>query len=191
MKISPRKTAKKPFFIAAGVLALIVIATLTYVFAFNGSILGWNNHNASPKSGSSTNLDKPTDGQVQAGSDIKKENLDKANGDSDTPPAPVTQPGSDKKSVEIIITAANQNNNVLQIRTQIATVTSTGKCTLTLSKAEQTVTKTADIQPLASTSACKGFDIPVSELSLGSWQATLTYENDSLIGSASKVITIK
>ena len=186
MKIQSKKMSKTPLIIAAALIALLAVAALTYVYAFNGSILGWSNHKTSSndKPSTNTNLDKPTDEQIKAGNDIKNEN-------TDTSPAPLPQPGSDKQSVEVIITTPNQNAGTLQVHTQISTVVNTGQCTLTLSRTGQKVTKTADVQALASTSTCKGFDIPVSELSTGSWQATLIYENDSLTGTASKLITIQ
>jgi len=189
MKITSKKSSKKPILITAVLVLLVAGAAATYVYAFNGSILGWNNHNTSDKP--STNLDKPTDEQIKSGNDIKNNNATKPNGTTDTPPVPAEQPGSSKKSVEVIITAANQNNDLLQIRAQISTVTNTGQCTLNLTKSGNTITKTTGAQALANTSTCKGFDIPVSELSPGSWRATLTYENDTLMGTASKTIPIQ
>ncbi|MDB5165275.1 MAG: exported protein of unknown function [Candidatus Saccharibacteria bacterium] len=166
-------------------MAMLVVAAATYVYVFDGDILGWNNHTATTQNDKpSTNLDKPTDEQIEAGNDIKEESIG-------TKSDPVSQPGSGKQSVEVIITAANQNSGMLQVRAQISGVVSIGQCILTMSKAGQTVTKTADTQGLASTSTCKGFDIPVSELSTGSWNANLTYENDTLSGTTSRVITIQ
>lgn len=185
MKIQSKKMSKTPLVITAALIALLAVAALTYVYAFNGSILGWSNHKTSSNDNPSTSLDKPTDEQIEAGSNIKE------NGGTDKPPGPVSQPGSSKQNIEVFITAANQNGDTLQIRTQISAVVSTGQCTITLSNTGQVITKTADVQALASTSTCKGFDIPVSELSTGSWQATLIYENDSLTGTASQVITIQ
>ena len=183
--------SRKLFVIAAILIALLTVSVLTCVYVFNGNLLGWNNHNTPSHDKTSANLDKPTDEQVKAGNDIKKQSVDKAGGSTHTPPAPISQPGSAKQSVEIIITAANQNSGTLQVRAQISRVVSTGQCTLIMSRAGQNVIKTADVQSLASTSTCKGFDIPISQLSPGSWQLTLTYENDALTGSASEVTTIQ
>lgn len=190
MKTQSKKISKKPLLITAVVVILLAVSALTYVYAFNGNILGWNNNKPS-KEMPSTNLDAPTKEQIKAGNDIKKGNSDKPDGSTGTPTAPVSQPGSNKQSIEVIITAANQNSGILQVRTQISRVVNTGQCTLNLTKSGKTVTKTADIQALASTSTCKGFDIPVSELSAGSWNATLTYEDDTLFGTTSRVIAIQ
>ncbi|MFY9228214.1 MAG: hypothetical protein WAO28_02710 [Candidatus Microsaccharimonas sp.] len=190
-KKQPKKLSKLPFLLTLAGLVLLGVLSLTYVYVFNGSIFGWNNRNTPTNEMPLTNLETPTDEQIQAGDDIKKGNLDNPDGSSGAPTTPTPQPGSAKQSVEVIITATNQNNGILQVRTQISRVVNTGQCTVTLTKSGNTVTKTADTQALASTSTCKGFDIPVSELSAGSWNMTLTYESDTLLGTNSKVITIQ
>lgn len=165
---------------------VVIIAIIGLVLAYSFKVWPFSRPLTPLTPAPSINYEKATDEQIKAGDDVKRDTVD-----SDTPPVPVSQPGSDKKSVEIIITAANQNNDLLQVRTQIATVTSAGKCTLTLTRSGKVVSKITDVQPLASTSTCMGFDVPVSELSVGSWQATLVYESDSLEGYASTLITIK
>jgi hypothetical protein len=175
-------------------VALVVIAggLATYVYAFNGNVFGWT---ASKDDSSSINLDEPTDEQKQAGDDIKKQNLENegkdSTGNTDTTETPETQPGPDKSKVSITITSSSADTTTYRLRALISALESSGTCTLTLTKDQQTVTKTADIQPSATTSTCKGFDIPVSELSAGQWNATLTYESDTLLGSASTSVTIK
>jgi hypothetical protein len=53
------------------------------------------------------------------------------------------------------------------------------------------VTKTAAVQALPSNATCKGFDIPVSELVPGNWQAALHFENDTLTGDTTRGIVIQ
>lgn len=189
MKINSTKHSKKPFIVVAFVV-LFAIAVIIYIYTLNGSILGWNANNSPSENNPTINLEKPTSEQIDTGNDIKKNNISKEAG-SDTPPAPVEQPGSTKKNVQVIITAANQNNDTLQVRTQISTVINTGQCTIKLTKSEVTITKVSDVQSLPTTSTCRGFDIPLADISPGSWQIDLTYENDSLLGSASKIIIVQ
>ena len=123
--------------------------------------------------------------QQQSGSQVK------SSGSSDTPPAPTTIPGSDKKNVQIIITSANQNGTILQIRSQIGAVEDTGTCTLLLTSTGQTdITKTANAQALANTSTCQGFDVPTSELSNGLWHISISYSSSTLTGTATQDVTI-
>lgn len=106
--------------------------------------------------------------------------------------APPASPSSQvsKRPVLIEISAINQTDSTLQIRALIPTLTNTGICTVTLTKNQATVSRTAAVQPLANSSTCEGFDIPLSNLSSGTWQLRLVFENSNLIGSATKAITV-
>lgn len=178
----------KLFILIAALLVLSAIPFI-YVYVFNGSIFGWkasSNQASESIDGSEDAVDqKPaTDSQADAGKNIKEDTVNNnpsgGSNDKDT-----------SSSVNVTITAANQNGSNLQIRTLIEDVTATGKCTLTLAKGNSIVTRTAGVQALASASTCAGFDIPVSELSIGEWIVTIDFSNDNLSGSATKTITIK
>lgn len=191
MQILPKKSAQKKT-ILIGVAAFIIVA-LAAALAYHYQLGPFHSANDS----SSINLAPPTSDQKAAGDKIKQGSLE--NGESkqnttgsDQPPAPTPQPGSSKSEVEIMITAANQNDSVLQIRSLISTVTDNGTCTLKLTgPANQSLTRTAEVQALSTTSTCKGFDIQTSELAPGDWKATLEYDSNTLTGSTSKTITIK
>ncbi len=193
MKIASRKHTKKYIIIALIAIVIIIAALATYVFAFKGSILGWPHRDTG---NNSVNYDKPTDEQVQSGKDIKQESVNKeskpsSNSNTDTPANQGTpDQTTGKTAVSMTITAANQNSGVFQLRSFISTVTNSGTCTLTLTQGSKVVTKTAGVQAAASTSACKGFDVPVSELGAGVWQATLHFENDNVTADASQKITV-
>jgi hypothetical protein len=193
MKIPQTKSKKITILIyTAAVAAVLAIGSVAYVYAFNGNLFGWTKN----KDASAINLDKPTDEQKQAGNDIKKANVDNESnkgsaGNTDTPPAPTPSPSGGKSSVGVTITASAQSDGVFQLRTLVSAVVNTGTCTATFTKGQQTVTKQAGVQSLPSTSTCKGFDIPVSELSPGQWDIIVTYENDTLSGQATKTVTIQ
>lgn len=185
---------KKKLIIVSGlvVLALLITLPFIYVYGFNGNLFGWTAKTSTNTVDESVDLNKPTDDQKEAGDRIKEEAVNEKPGsnNSDTPREPVQEPGSTKSRVDTSITAASRNGDVFQIRTLISTLDS-GTCTLTLTKDGTNIVKTAGTQPLSNTSTCKGFDIPISELSSGSWQVGLTYENNSLIGTASKVVVVE
>lgn len=197
MKIPQNKNKLiKISIITAAIIIIIIACVFVYVNKFNGSIFGWTN-TKSITSGvkSSTNLDKPTDAQIKAGNDAKQNAVDPTKpgtSGSDTPP-PVTPPesGSTKSTVAVQISAAAQNGSVFQLHALIDAVENTGTCTLTLIKGSFSVVKTAGVQALSTTSTCQGFDIPISELGPGDWQAALVYSSDTVNGSASKTITIQ
>jgi hypothetical protein len=177
--IQKKKFPKK--IIATAVLILVLVAgALIYVYAFNGNILGWKKAQ-NTSNGGNINYGPATSEQQQAGAKTK------SGSNSDTTPTPTPIPGSNKKSVQLIITSANINGSMLHIAVQIDAVDSTGLCTLTLtSTGQSTVTKTANTQALASTSTCQGFDVPLSELPSGTWHILVEYSSSALSGSATQ-----
>ncbi len=187
MKIIKQKSKKTLIIIIA---AAVVLLTGSSAFAYFNK-LGPFSSSQNPN----VNTKAATKEQQDAGQQVKQEKADedaksKPSG-SDQPAAPVPQP-SGKSTVTVSITAANQNSGMLQIRNLIEAVDSTGTCTLTLTKSgSTTVTKTAGVQALASSSTCQGFNIPVSELSKGTWNIDLLFENSTLKGTASKTVDIQ
>lgn len=186
MKIISKKEFPKKIIITVSVVLLIIIIALTYVYAFNGNLFGWKKFQNTVRGNSTVDYGPATTEQKQAGSETK------SGSNSDKPPAPTTIPDSTKKNVQVTITAANQNDSILQIRVLISAVEDTGTCTLTLTSTGQTtVTKTSGVQASASTSTCQGFDIPTSELSVGTWHIVAEYNNASLTGTYSMDKVIK
>lgn len=190
--VQDKKNTKKIVLISLGTVITLALLTAGYLYVLKGTVFGWS---PLPKEEKSDQVDynKPSSEQVKAGQDIKKRSIDSKSGSSgsDQPSVPVPQ-SNGKSKVDISITAAEQVGSLLQIRTIISAVASSGTCTLTLEKSGQpTVTKTADIQNGPSTSTCKGFDINVSEITVGEWRVTIVYEGSTLTGTTNKVITVK
>jgi hypothetical protein len=97
------------------------------------------------------------------------------------------------KSDKIVgITTAHSNGNQFQIRAIIKETTSTGTCRLKMESSRgESYSATADTQPMASTSTCKGFDVNLSSLSKGQWIVTVTYiSSDNTESSDSREVTI-
>ncbi len=184
--IAKKRSPKKLLIAICAAIIIILGAATTYVYALNGNIFGWTKTSTNTTSSQpSTSNQNPTD-PANSSSETKTG----SNG-SDQPSSPQTVEGSTKKSVESVITAAAQNGSTLQIRSIIYLVTDTGTCTLTLAKSgSNTVTKTAVVQSLPSSSTCAGFDVPVSELSNGQWTVVVSFENDSYTSSATKTVGI-
>lgn len=105
-------------------------------------------------------------------------------------------PGSDSEDVsnsdeKLLITSAHVNGSMLTIRTLINEITQDGTCSLVMTSVSgKTYTASAGVQPSASSSVCKGFDVPLSSLGSGTWKIVVTYTNNSTSASASKDIVI-
>lgn len=176
MKIKNKTTKKTKVFF--GIVVLLTIGVIVYFIIKNIE----TSYYGEDRSSKST-------------ADKKKKNNDnsstKTTSGSDRPPSPTPSSSGGKSEVSTIISANNQNGSVFQIRALIQTVVSDGTCTLNGTSASgKTVQKTSGVQPQPSTSTCQGFEIPVSELSQESWNFTISFENSSLRGSASKEVVI-
>ena len=178
MKISS-KTNKKNRYVIAIVLTTLVVLFGAYSAVAHLSGLWPFTRDSQVNDVNTIDFKPPTAEQIETGNDIKDAAIE---AESAIPPT---------GEVTLTITAANQNENVLQIRTLIQATTNSGVCTLTLTMQGKVVTKTAPVQAMSSASTCAGFDIPVSELGKGLWSIDVAFENTTINGSASTTVEIK
>jgi hypothetical protein len=174
IKSHPKKVMKYVLF-TVGVLTVVGIAYGVYTYTQRQS---------SPSTSSGTNYSPPTNDQVEAGEDTKKQvidNSDKNSGSSDTP---------EDNSLRSQVTTASVTDGTLYVRNEIEGVYQTGSCALTLAQGQQTVKKTAGVQPLAQSSTCKGFNIPVSSLTPGTWQIRIDVIIEGKKGTATSQVVI-
>lgn len=142
MKIVNKNKQTKTLIIIVVVVAALALGYISYAYIFHS----WPFLVAKQPV---TTVDKidytpPTNQQKDNGNVIKDASIK-----NETKPAP-------QGTVDVSITATNQNENNLQIRTLIQALTSTGTCTLTMTKGAATVIKNVNVQALSSTSTCQG-----------------------------------
>ena len=92
------------------------------------------------------------------------------------PKAPVQYEGENpnsKSELSGVISSTRVADGKLTILTNIDQFLSSGTCELTLSSGDKTFTESANIITMVSTSTCDGFDIPISNLSAGTWQINI------------------
>jgi cytoskeletal protein RodZ len=180
-------TPKKALVVAGITLVVAAIALGAMAYTKTGLFAVNSQQSSASNASNNTAADAPSD------------NTDTNNTDENTTPTektPVDNQPTDngsttpKNTVTASITAANQNGDTLQIRTLIESVDTKGTCSLTLLKGNSKVTRSADIQALASSSTCKGFDIPTSALSPGEWELTITVKLTNKQATLTKTITI-
>ena len=137
--------------------------------------------------------------QQAEGNRIKQQKANASKNDQSSSPTqstpsptqtPITTPATKTPAVTLTITALDQTSTELEVRAEFNKITSQGTCTLSLTSGSQTVTRTANVQPLASVSTCQGFNVPLSNLSPGVWTATVSFSDSTSTASASKQITI-
>jgi len=93
-------------------------------------------------------------------------------------------------SLSGFITSANVSGDFLLLRVQIDELLSDGVCSLTLSKGQLKVKKDSGIIDSATSSSCYGFDVPVSELSPGTWQIEIVVSSNGKHGTIKDEVRI-
>lgn len=181
MKTNTRSTRKKIAVITASLVAVLLVATGAMALTRTGLFTAPSETANSPKK-PVANDDNQKNGETSESTDTSSEKTPVENEPTESPTTPATLAAS--------ITAANQNGNTLQIRTLIETVSSDGTCKLTLTKGSDVHTYTAGVQAQSSASTCKGFDIPTSGLSAGTWQIAIDITVQGKKAHLTKNVTI-
>lgn len=181
MIISKHEKYKKLLLAVISVLTIIALAFVYYLYTTKTKVIEENQTN-NTQNVNKVDYSPPTTEQVENGTSIKKDSLDNiTNTDSDI---------TNSANITITVAQKSSDGEYFQIRSFANKVDNTAKCTLSLTKGSQTISKNVDVQTSASVSSCKGFDINISELSAGTWQMTVKYEGNSINGSITKSIEI-
>jgi len=186
MKVKTKKTYKKKIIIV--LVCLLVLAGIYGTVAFYQDWFPFVKDKNTSKDVNGIDYNLPTDEQKQAGERQKKSTAEQ-NPDTKTNTSQ-DQNSNSGGTLQVTITA-NQNGNIVQIRSFITKISSSGTCNITLTKGSSKVTKSSGIQALPSESTCRGFDISTSELTAGNWQATIVVGIGTQTGSATKLIAVK
>jgi flagellar basal body-associated protein FliL len=180
MQIKHPSQKKKIIIITAAVIVLLtIIGYVAYAFFLQN------------KPADTTNLSPATSEEQKAGDQAKEATVNNDTGSNSSKNSESPSPSASPSTVAMRITASSQNGNVYQIRSLIESVVSKGTCTLTLTQANKTITKTAATQALAQTSTCQGFDIPVSELAIGTWDVKINLSGSGFSGSTTGTINVQ
>lgn len=181
MRIQAKKQKNGKKALITIIIAVLILAT-AYGFVAHAKNF-WPFHQ------DTINLKPASNDEKNAGTQIKSSAV--------TPNATKTTPSNDAnpntKAIGVSFSATSQDTNVYHIRLLIDQVVGAGTCSLSMTSTTngQDYTATANIQAGPSSSTCEGFDIPLSKLSAGNWNATVSVISGNAAGSATKEITIK
>lgn len=132
------------------------------------------------------NYDEATDEQIEAGNEIKKQTVDsfdeQQSSTQDTPEIPST--------FSTQLTTATVQADILYVRNEIEGIHTEGTCKLTLTKNSSVVTLSSGLQALPKSSTCKGFNVPVSDLSPGVWSIKIEVTINSQTSIATGEVTV-
>ena len=158
----------------------IIIGVVVVVLVIVGIVIGLTQNN------SQNNEEKKVETNSEQG-EVKKETKQTEATTEEEPPKKVVQyTGEDpNKSDDLtgVITYAGVNNGTLTIRTNIDQYLSEGTCELILERDSATIYNSrVDIWADVSTSTCKGYDVPVSELGGGNVQIIINLTSSDRTG---------
>lgn len=181
MAMKIKKSTNKKKLIIVLILALLLIGGgfAVYAYRVNQQQAAQDTSSQEEKRLNDISLDPPTEEEIKAGNETKKQTTENE-GQPTTPP----------DTLNVTLTATNKNGELFQVRSLISKLSSGGTCELKMTKDSAVITKTASVQALASSSTCQGFDVPISELSSGTWKLILTVTIDGISGQATKDVEI-
>lgn len=178
MKIS-HSSPRKGRFIILGIIAIVVLAAIGVgAYALHQSSQSKmssqeDSNDSNQQTDQPSPFTPPSDEEIQAGKEVKEQNVNPS-----STPNPET-------GAQLTVTANNTGSSI-QVRTAIAAIIQDGTCTIVLTKGSSNVTKPeVGIQPLSGYSTCKGWDIPLSELSSGVWSIKVlaNYQSKTATGT--------
>jgi len=110
---------------------------------------------------------------------LKQELIDQSN-----------KPQTKTSKIDVTLSAANQDvaGGPLVVRSMVTTTV--GTCKLTLAKEGINKEYSSEIVNTGTFNTCKGFDIPVADLSNGKWQLKLSATNGQSYGEISQEVEI-
>ncbi len=192
MKIQNKNTSKKKIIGLSllGGLLLVLLASVLYLYKFNGTLFGWSpiHRDVSSKS---INYSPPSKQEVDTGNDIKNTTTTSDNPKTDNSSTDSSVTTDENITISIPSVAVTPDGSTLRITSLIEKLTSNGTCTLSLTKSgSDPITQVVGVQASANSSTCKGFSIPTSGRS-GTWQLSITYTDGTFRGNASQSITIE
>lgn len=185
-----RKRFSKKWLIVAAVAVLLIGGTVAGYYVYSrpkdtgksNAISSSDNNSERTVNYQAPSKDEQTAGEAQKEQTVNNKPDAPSNSDRDT---------SNSGTLDVTLTAVNQNGATVQIRSLISQII-TGTCTLTVSRGDITKTYNANTQADASSSTCKGFDVPVSDLQPGNWSIKLAVSSaDNKKGETTTSLEVK
>jgi len=165
-------------------LAVIIVMTVSVIIYF---LLYRKNHHKNNMT-DQINYNPPTQEEKKAGDRRKSEVDQQEQRRTQTQPSEV-KPGkkTNKKDVTVVITDANQYEDIIEVRAFIPDYYENGTCTVTFTKGTQSLTKTTPAYKDISTTICTNPLIKRSEFTEnGSWYVRVSYTSGGAEGISSE-----
>lgn len=162
-------------------LLLVLLLSIYVFFANERGIWPFSKKDTPTSISNLIDYTKPSSEQAEAGAAVK-ENI--ANEQTN-------QKSTSDTSVPVEITSVNTSGSTLLVRAIVHTVSDSGSCKLSIQQNGVVIySDEANLQALAGSSSCKGFNVPLSSLKSGKHMVTVKYSNGASTGEASREISL-
>jgi len=188
IKNQTSKSQKNKSYIIA-IVCIVILAVILGVSLYakysNNTTESVNHSDSSTGSADSLTTKPDTSEQTDAANAIKENSVNNQSTN--------TSPDANNTLQLTVVSSPSQTGPTIQIRVSIDNaILSEGTCSLSLTKNNIVKSYISDIQALASSSACKNFNIPASDLGgvTGEWTITVTADSGIKSGTASSKVTV-
>lgn len=194
MKIKNQKSKTKKVIV---LLAVIVVAALGYFSYAYATQNAWPfQKEAKTQDTTQPAEDTPAISEEPATVPEDDENTTKPDEKVNKAPVQSSPPddgdtSSDTNTLSGVITSRSVQDGALVIRTTINGVLS-GSCQLTLTRTSdgKKLSRSAEIVQNPSSSSCKGFDVPTSQLGSGTWNISIKVKSGSKSGTLTERVAL-
>lgn len=195
MKIKNQKSKTKKVIILLTVIVVAALGYFSYAYAAQNA---WPfqkeaevQDTTQPAEDAPAAREEPatTPGEEDESTTKPDEKVDKAPVQSSPPDDGDTS--TDTNTLSGVITSKSVQDGTLVIRTTINGILS-GSCQLTLTRASdgKKVSRSAEIVQNPSSSSCKGFDVPTSQLGNGTWNISIKVKSGSKSGTLTERVML-
>lgn len=188
MKIQKNKPTNKKKPIIIILIALVVVFTAGLVFSYSQNWLPFKKNATTDTS----NIDKEDSTSLKSESN-NKDLSPPTTPEDPTKKTPTQHDGDNPNNSDGLWGVVNYSqvvDGVLSIRVTIDQQLTSGVCSLHLTNGTRTITKEVAIAANPSSSTCKGFDIPSSELEKGVWNIRVNIDSDGKQGTITGTTSI-
>lgn len=180
-KNKQRNASSKKWWYAIGAILVLGIGAYFAVAYTTKAMWPFIEHSASSSEDTPINTSPPTNDEIDANQDAKKNNDERSTQQEQD----ANQPGA-KRTVEVGIAYADVYDNIIEIRAFTPSVIeSNGTCTATLTQGSTQIVRTSKAFIDSSSSQCEPINIPASELpARGSWSLVVSYSSPASSGTS-------
>ena len=189
-----KKSNKKQLFIPLVLIALVGVGLLSYFLFINNKAENTQSNSPAAKQEERANNKESSSSKKPEGSTTNSSQSTTQSSavekEKNTQPAYEGGNVNNNETLSGVINYSAVAGSNLIVRTTINQTLGSGTCQLVISNGVKSVTKSAEIAPNPSSSTCKGFDIPVSELGSGNWDISIKVTSGARTGTLTGRATI-